>query len=114
MYQQFTKSDHEISLNLSSKNEPSGENYLRHGEEVWLITKDGETEREQWPSKSVFFLAIVGYCVGIGNVWRFPYLCYKNGGGKWPSRKGIVLIYQLSLSVQFISSSLNIRFPHNC
>lgn len=39
-------------------------------------------ERGHWAKKAEFFLAVAGNVVGLGNVWRFPYLCYKNGGGK--------------------------------
>ncbi|XP_053706158.1 sodium-dependent neutral amino acid transporter SLC6A17 [Synchiropus splendidus] len=44
---------------------------------------DAEDGRPAWNNKLEYILAQVGFSVGLGNVWRFPYLCQKNGGGAY-------------------------------
>ena len=41
----------------------------------------------QWSSRWVFILAATGSAVGLGNIWRFPYITGENGGGAF------VLVY---------------------
>ena len=41
-----------------------------------------DDQRVQWKSPVQFFMTILGFCVGLGNIWRFPYLCQQNGGGE--------------------------------
>lgn len=64
--------------------------YFRPPEELfdcdsYEFSDDSDTlkpRRQHWENKMHFVLACIGYSVGLGNVWRFPYLCYKSGGGK--------------------------------
>ena len=42
---------------------------------------DTIAKKEYWNTRFAFVMAAIGSAVGLGNVWRFPYVCYENGGG---------------------------------
>ena len=48
---------------------------------VEILEEPEEQGRDRWSRKIEFLFACIGFCVGYGNIWRFPYMCFKNGGG---------------------------------
>ncbi|XP_023010251.2 sodium- and chloride-dependent neutral and basic amino acid transporter B(0+) [Maylandia zebra] len=66
---------------------------------------DENTERGNWTSKKEYILSMIGYAVGLGNIWRFPYLAYKNGGGAFLIPYFVMLVV-VGIPLFFLESAL--------
>ena len=55
--------------------------------------------RETWDTKIDFLLAVIGFAVDLGNIWRFPFICYRNGGGKLNSWLSCLLRLQVKFCI---------------
>ena len=61
--------------------------------------------RDQFSSSLDGVVSILGVAVGIGNIWRFPKLCFENGGGSFLIPYLIMLLF-VGLPIFFLELSL--------
>lgn len=86
--------DHSL---ISDKND-NDENKNNNDQDRVSEGSESHPPHEDWGHKADFLLAVIGYAVDLSNVWRFPYLCYRNGGGKYKFKymRLWILLYRIS------------------
>ena len=76
-----------------------------------VYVKRPMADRGSWGNQAEFLLTCIGYAVGLGNLWRFPYLCMRNGGGEY-NNDVMWAAWRLksSTTLLFAKSSINLTF----
>ncbi|XP_049699566.2 sodium-dependent nutrient amino acid transporter 1 isoform X2 [Helicoverpa armigera] len=72
-----------------------------------------ENERQQWDNQYQFLMSCIATSVGLGNVWRFPFIAYQNGGGAFLIPYIIVLIL-IGKPMYYLETSLGQFSSSNC
>ena len=65
--------------------------------------------RENWSARSGFIIAAIGSAVGLGNIWRFPYVAYENGGGAFLVPY-LVAIFAAGLPLLYLDYAVGHKF----
>ena len=65
--------------------------------------------RENWSARSGFIIAAIGSAVGLGNIWRFPYVAYENGGGAFLIPY-LIAIFAAGLPLLFLDYAVGHKF----
>ncbi|XP_020497990.1 sodium- and chloride-dependent neutral and basic amino acid transporter B(0+)-like [Labrus bergylta] len=70
-------------------------------------TEDGDEnpERGNWTNKTEYMLSMIGFAVGLGNIWRFPYIAFKNGGGAFLIPYFLMLVF-CGIPLFFLESAI--------
>eukprot|EP00106_Octopus_bimaculoides_P004880 XP_014772322.1 PREDICTED: sodium-dependent neutral amino acid transporter B(0)AT3-like [Octopus bimaculoides] len=105
------------SKNLSTEYENGVEQSLPLNSTTSLATNaPEESSRGAWDNKIQYMFMVISYAVGLGNVWRFPYLCQKHGGGAFLIpylvmlfAEGMPLLYlELAIGQKFQKGSIGV------
>lgn len=70
-----------ISYPSPKTSQPNNDNGTAPEEPTDVVKTDDQQNRPEWSNKLEFLMSCISMSVGLGNVWRFPFTAYENGGG---------------------------------
>ncbi|MDR2544977.1 MAG: sodium-dependent transporter [Methanobrevibacter sp.] len=73
------------------------------------ISDSDTNNNAQWDSYLTFLLSMIGAAVGLGNIWRYPYITYSNGGGSFIFVY-LIIIFLVGIPLMFLEYSIGSKF----